>query len=73
MATPNNSFETLSADTLATATGGLALGQNNWQVHHELSPILHSLQNLNTNSANNQQQQNTNMMMGMMAALASRR
>jgi hypothetical protein len=79
MSTPNNRFETLSAETLATATGGLTaaagggLGTNNWQLHHELSPILHSLKDLNSNSSNNQNQQNQTMMMGMMAAVLSRR
>jgi hypothetical protein len=76
MSTPNNCFETLSTETLATATGGLVSGSgstNNWQLHHALSPILHSLKDLSSSSANNQNQQNQTMMMGMMAAIASRR
>jgi hypothetical protein len=75
MSTPNNRFETLSADSLATATGGLtaAAGTNNWQLHHELSPILHSLKDLNTSAATNQNQQNQTLMMGMMAAVMARR
>jgi hypothetical protein len=78
MSTPNNRFETISAETLATATGGLTAAagggaNNNWQLHHELSPILHSLKDLNSNSSNNQNQQNQTLMMGMMAAVMSRR
>jgi hypothetical protein len=74
MSTPNNCFETLTTETLATATGGFVSGStNNWQLHHELSPILHSLKDLNANSANNQNQQNQTMMMGMMAAMVARR
>ncbi|HEX7702250.1 MAG TPA: hypothetical protein VF403_16040 [Kofleriaceae bacterium] len=76
MSTPNNCFETLSTETLATATGGFVSGTgstSNWQLHHELSPILHSLKDLNSNSANNQNQQNQTMMMTMVAALAARR
>ena len=77
MSTPNNCFETLSTETLATATGGFVSGtgstNSNWQLHHELSPILHSLKDLNSNSSNNQNQQNQTMMMTMVAALAARR
>jgi len=79
MSTPNNRFETLSAETLATATGGLTaaagggLGANNWSLHHALSPILHSLKDLNSGAANNQNQQNQTLMMGMMAAVMARR
>ena len=75
MSTPNNCFETLTTETLATATGGFVsgAGANNWQLHHELSPILHSLSSLNASSANNQNQQNQTMMMGMMAAMVARR
>jgi hypothetical protein len=74
MSTPNNVFETLSADTLATATGGVTSGNtNDWQLRHQLSPIIHSLKDLNTSSQNNAQNQNNTMMMGMMAAMMARR
>ena len=78
MSTPNNCFETLSTETLATATGGVVSGTgtsttSDWQLRHQLSPILHSLRDLNTSSANNQQQQQNTMMLGMVAALAARR
>jgi hypothetical protein len=79
MSTPNNRFETLSTDTLATATGGLTYGggagynSSNWALRSQLSPLVHSLRDLNANAANNQNQQNQTMMMGMMAALAARR
>ncbi|MEO8844928.1 MAG: hypothetical protein ABI591_00395 [Kofleriaceae bacterium] len=76
MSTPNNCFETLTTETLATATGGFVSGAgstNNWQLHHELSPILHALKDLNSSSSNNQNQQNQTMMLGMVVALAARR
>ena len=75
MSTPNNCFETLNTETLATATGGFVSGTGggNWQLHHELSPILHSLNSLSSVNQNNQNQQNQTMMMGMMAALVARR
>jgi hypothetical protein len=76
MSTPNNCFETLPTETLATATGGFVSGVGgggNWQLHHELSPILHSLNSLSSVNQNNQNQQNQTMMMGMMAAMVARR
>ena len=77
MSTPNNRFETITTDTLATATGGLAYGTgaygSNWALHAQLSPLIHSLRDLNNNAQNNANQQNQTLMMGMMAALASRR
>ena len=80
MSTPNNRFVTISAENLATATGGLtaaagggSTNTNNWQLKHQLSPILHSLRDLNSSSSNNQNQQNQTMMMGMMAAVLARR
>jgi hypothetical protein len=77
MSTPNNRFETLTTDTLATATGGVAAGagytSGNWALRSQLSPLIHSLRDLNANTANNANQQNQTMMMGMMAALAARR
>jgi len=78
MSTPNNRFETIHTDTLATATGGVAaVGAgaygNNWALRQQLSPLVHSLRDLNANAANNANQQNQTLMMGMMAALAARR
>jgi hypothetical protein len=76
MSTPNNCFETLTTETLATATGGFVSGTgstSNWQLHQQLSPILHSLKDLNSNSANNSQNQQNQTMMMMVAALAARR
>ena len=80
MSTPNNRFETLSTDTLATATGGVTYGAGAgagaygaWGLHSGLGPLVHSLRDLNTSTANNQNQQNQTLMMGMMAALAARR
>lgn len=77
MSTPNNRFETLSTDTLATATGGLASGAgaygSTWALRAQLSPLVHSLRDLNANAQNQANQQNQTLMMGMMAALAARR
>ena len=77
MSTPNNRFETIHTDTLATATGGAASGAgtfgSNWALRAQLSPLVHSLRDLNANAANNANQQNQTLMMGMMAALAARR
>ena len=74
MSTPNNVFETLSTETLATATGGVTnSSSNDWQLRHQRSPLIHSLKDLNTNTANNAQNQNNTMMMGMMAAMVARR
>ncbi|HEY6033540.1 MAG TPA: hypothetical protein VIV58_04750 [Kofleriaceae bacterium] len=77
MSTPNNRFESLSTDTLATATGGVAAGagsnSSTWALRAQLSPLVHSLRDLNANAANNANQQNQTLMMGMMAALAARR
>ena len=79
MSTPNNRFETITTDTLATATGGLAYSAgagaygSNWALRAQLSPLVHSLRDLNNNAANNANQQNQTLMMGMMAALAARR
>jgi hypothetical protein len=79
MSTPNNRFETLSTDTLATATGGITygggagIGAGNWALRSQLSPLVHSLRDLNASSTNNANQQNQTLMMGMMAALAARR
>ncbi|MEO8549732.1 MAG: hypothetical protein ABI678_07155 [Kofleriaceae bacterium] len=72
MSTPNNVFETLSTETLATATGGVA-SSNDSQLRHQLSPLIHSLKDLNTSSQANAQNQNNTMMMGMMAAMMARR
>ena len=77
MSTPNNRFETITTDTLATATGGYAYGasygNSNWALRSQLSPLVHSLRDLNANAQNNANQQNQTLMMGMMAALAARR
>jgi hypothetical protein len=74
MSTPNNVFETLSTETLATATGGTtSASSSDWQLRHQLSPLIHSLKDLNTSSQNNAQNQNNTMMMGMMAAMMARR
>ena len=77
MSTPNTVFETLSTDTLATATGGTtssgATTTSDWQLRHQLSPLVHSLKDLNTSTQNNAQQQNNTLMMGMMAAMIARR
>jgi hypothetical protein len=72
MSTPNTALETLTAETLATATGGVTGTTSNWQLRQQLRPILHSLRDLNSVTANNQNQQNNTMMMAMMAALARR-
>jgi len=73
MSTP--AFSTLSTETLATATGGVTTGSSNCSLKHELSPILHSLKDLNsssTTSSSSSSDQST-LMFGMMAAMMSRR
>lgn len=69
----NPTFETLSAESLTTTTGGGVPTTRDSTLGQTLKPILSSLRDLNTNSANNQrQQQNQTMMMTMMAMMARR-
>lgn len=70
----NPAFETLSADSLATATGGLTNAtSSDSTLRQSLRPILHSLRDLSASSANSQSsQQNETMMMTMMAMMARR-
>ncbi|MFT3698552.1 MAG: hypothetical protein QM831_35735 [Kofleriaceae bacterium] len=72
MSTPNNRFETINTEALATATGGVTTTTSDWALRHQLKGITSSLTDLST--ANNQAAQNNNnmMMMGMMAMLARR-
>ena len=71
----NPAFETLSAESLATATGGLTSAtSSDSTLRQSLRPILHSLQDLGTSSANSQiSQKNQTMMMTMMMAMMARR
>lgn len=70
----NTAFETISTDNLATATGGVTSAASSTDaLRWQLSPLVHSLKDLNNNSQNNAQNQNNMMMMGMMAAMAARR
>lgn len=72
MSTPNNRFETINTETLATATGGATATTSDWALRHTLKGITSSITDLST--ANQQAQANNNnmMMMGMMAMLARR-
>jgi hypothetical protein len=69
----NPAFESLSPSALVTATGGVASTTSDCTLRQSLRPILSSLRELGTSSANNQsQQQNQTMMMTMMAMMSRR-
>jgi hypothetical protein len=72
MSTP--AFQTLSLETLATATGGVTTSTtSDSDLRHTLRPILSSLKDLSASSQNNQSQQSSTLMFGMMAAMLARR